>query len=603
MLKQSPSPLKRLSILVNAYDIPLTSSPPSNQQTPSPFYQSPEPASPQSLLENDPVPRTARPKSLFFAAASRGPSPSPSSRTNRPRPKSYGGALTVEALELVLDFESRMAAMESKHSRVCAELEEARDALSSERASRRSTHRFSTLSHARFSSVSSSTTHGSDGADEVNDIEYERRLRNELQETLKKIRAQNDAVTRSLRQQEDANSSLMAALEEERAARKTVEEEFARLSTLNLTLFEHNKLLAGRDAALQEDISTLMTKAQAEKCMRAALEAELSRRSTTPSPAIETAELTSVREELQQATDRLSSAEDECAILRERVSTLQHQLVMCVDSSSQAIELERELRSDMEERARVLEEENITLRARLDIATPDEMTPGAWLKRSPSKRRPISGRLDRKLLTNLKLDTTDRILERYRHIAASKKVHQHRTRRLASKRTSVHGVPNTTLLLSPFPFPPPITVLLPPIRRDSHTFPSPEIESACSDSTKVASPTPSQRPSISISKRSPSRNSTLNSMRSSPMPVMLAATLSKKESRPQWSLFKANSSIYVDVNSSLDEPMPEVPLTKPATRPSPVKPKPTLRALILRRASTIFIDSISDFSRDDTLYD
>ncbi|KAJ7063290.1 hypothetical protein C8F01DRAFT_1132374 [Mycena amicta] len=550
MLKQSPSPLakqQRLSVFVDPYDSPSQISPLLEELTPSPFQQSPESLSRHSSIhEPVPAPRTARPQSFFHT--------SPGPRMPRPRPQSYGGALTMETLELVLDFESRIAEMESGHSRLRAELEEARDALNSERAAKRSSHRFSTLSHARFSSISSSTS-GSDGpGDALNDIEYERRLRTELQDTLKKIRAQNDTIARSLRQNEETCSSLKAALEDECSARKVAEEAVARLSALNLTLFEHNKLLAGRDTALQEDISALMSKAQAEECMRTVLEAELQRRTAPPpietsSEGFSTDDLSSAREELQIATERLSNVEEECAVLRERVSTLQQQLVVVVDSSSKSLEVERELRSDMEQRAQILADENTSLKARLDSleeAFPNGHAPDAWIKRSPSKRRPISGRLDKRIVLNLKLDTTDRILERYRHVATSKKYPV----------AAAPAISTTTPALSTFTI---------PTTSPINAVPPGSPESACS--TKVASPAPSQR----AAKRAPR------------MSVIVAATLSKN--RPQGSMFKANSSIFVDINSRIDEPMPQV-----VQHLSPAKPKRDLRTFILWRTSSIFGD-------------
>ncbi|KAF7294944.1 hypothetical protein MIND_01032500 [Mycena indigotica] len=572
MHKHSPSPLqKRLSVLVQPFDTPSPISPLIEELTPSPLQHSPEPLSPQDPRHELTPPRinSSRRQSLFH------------SEPRRQRPKSYGGALTVEALELVLDFESRIAEMEARHAQVCSELEEARDALNNERAVRRSSHRFSTLSHARFSSTSSSPSEGQGEA--VNDVEYERQLRTELQSTLKKIRAQNETLSRSLHEQEDTCSSLTASLEEERGGRKAAEEEVLRLSSLNLTLFEHNKLLAGRDAALQQDLSELMTKAQAEEYMRTALEVELARR-TAVSPLVEETaqdELFLAREELQITTEQLSIVQEECTTLRQRVALLQEQLVMCVDSSSQALEFERELRSDMEERSRLLSDENTSLKTRLDSleeAFPDGHAPDAWIKRSPPKRRPVSLRLDKKIISPLKLDTTDRIVERYRHVATSKRVREHRKRRLTVAKVTKRPVVATTAL-SMTPAQSTFVVSSFPIRIVPPRSPTTP-ESICS--TKVASPAPSQR--TAASKRKP------------PMSAIVAATLSKK--RPEWSLFKADSSIFVDVKSDMDEP-----LTPIIHHPSPVKPRRDLRAFLLRRTASIFgdVDEVSSRLGDDNL--
>ncbi|KAJ7285847.1 hypothetical protein C8J57DRAFT_650317 [Mycena rebaudengoi] len=199
---------KRLSIVINPYDPPSPISP-LFVLSPSPY--SPCPYSPEA--SPPPSPSPVRQSQQPFASNSddsrlSDPHASPvSHRPMRIRPKSYGGALTPATLELILGFEAKIAELESRHTKISVELEETRDSLANERAARRSSHRFSSISHARFSSISSST-HGSDGhASEQNDADYDRRLREELQDSLKKIRAQNALLSRSLRQKEDACAS------------------------------------------------------------------------------------------------------------------------------------------------------------------------------------------------------------------------------------------------------------------------------------------------------------------------------------------------------------------------------------------------------------
>ncbi|KAF7322965.1 hypothetical protein HMN09_00076100 [Mycena chlorophos] len=573
MLKTTPSKTlpKRLSVFIHDSPSKIVL----EESSPLVLNDSPTTYSPQAAL------KTPRPRSLHVQ------------RSPRARPKSYGGGLTVEALELVLDFESRIAEMESRHRQVVAELEEARDALNNERANRRSSNRFSTLSHARFSSVSSSATAASDspvGKDGVDDVEYERRLRTELQDTLKKIRAQNDTITRSLRQQEESCASLSASLEEERRSRKAAEEEVGRLSAVNVTLFEHNKLLAGRDAALQEDISALTSRAEAEGTLRAALEAELDRIAASPPTPLPldvdesvADSLSSAREELQIATERLSTAEEECIALRQRVAALQQQLVMCVDSSSQALEFERELRADMEERSRLLADENSALKTRLDSLEevfPSGHAPDAWIKRSPPKRRPISIRVDKRLST-VSIPKTPK-LERYRDVATSRRMREHKRRRLAAAGTeaaprraaiaapALSTTPAVSTFVIPAAFP-----IRPVVVRASSLPTTPAPDSACSDATKVASPVSS----ISSSRRKSKRAAVTH------MSAIVAATLSKHT--PEWSRFKTDSSIFVDINSSIDEPMQRVHQQQHA---SPVKPKRDLRTFLLRTSTTLFID-------------
>ncbi|KAJ7449798.1 hypothetical protein FB451DRAFT_1286579 [Mycena latifolia] len=603
---------KRLSVIVNPYDPPSPVSPFFDLLTPLPYSPSPYSPDPSPPSSPPPVRLTQQlfassPPSLLSESLTEAPAP----RINRPprvRPKSYGGALTPATLELILDFESRIAELESRHTRISVELEETRDALNNERAERRSSRRFSTLSHARFSSISSSA-YGSDGqTSDQNDADYDRRLREELQDSLKKIRAQNAMISRSLRQKEESCASLSSALEEERTARKTADEEVARLSALNFTLLEHNKLLVGRDAALQEDISSLITKSQADEWMRGVLEAELRRRGppnsdsvtevTQPPPDGPTfgitlehqgtlrAELVSTRDELHIAQVRLSTTEQQCTTLTQRVSSLQQQLVMCLDSSSQALEVERDLRADVEERARVLAEENAALTARvtfLEESSPDGQASEVLIKRSSSfgkdndvKRRPISGRLQKKTDSSPKTDAVDRILVRHRHVLTSRKLREHRKKRLAMTKKQIRREPLATPLATPtlrtFPIPKPVSL-------DTPMSP----ESSCS--TKVESPGPSPSPMAKRHKR---------------MSVILAATLSK-DSRPLWSALKTDSSLFVDVSNRIDEPMTQLDTVKGTPVKRPAKRPKDLRTLMMRRASAIFVDLAHSYTSVETV--
>jgi hypothetical protein len=252
------------------------------------------------------------------------------------------------------------------------------------------------------------------------------------------------------------------------------------------------------------------------------------------------AELVSTRDELHITQVRLSTSDQQCATLTRRVTALQEQLVMCLDSSSQALEVERELRADVEERSRVLAEENGAMKTRLTLleeAFPNGQAPEAWVKHSSSsgkdsdvKRRPVSGRLQKKVDSNLKIDTVDRLLDRHRHVLTSKvsqvhlsqdqhsfvdqKIRDHRKRRLSMAKLPKHD--------------PLVTPTSRTFTLSSHKVHPPDTPiSTCS--TKVASPGPSPTPMSKRNKR---------------MSVILAATLSK-ESRPAWSALKTNSSLFV----------------------------------------------------------
>ncbi|KAF7363435.1 hypothetical protein MSAN_00999300 [Mycena sanguinolenta] len=605
----TPEGKKRLSLLaLNPYDAPSPVSPVFDLLTPVPYSPSPYSPAPSTPTSPPPVQLTQQPLSsspppMHWMNQLHPTEPAPrSTRSSKMRPKSYGGGLTPESLELILDFESRIAELESRHTMISVELEETRDALNSERAARRTSNRFSTLSLSRFSSISSS----SDGGSDQNDADYERRLRDELQETLKKIRAQNALISRSLRQKEETCTSLSTALEEERSARKAAADEVARLTAANFTLLEHNKLLVGRDAALQEDISSLITKSQADEWMRGVLETELHRRSPPspehaneafsapqprrPSLTLEhqgdlRAELVSARDELHITQVRLATSEKECAALTQRVSALQRELVMCLDSSSQALEVERELRADVEERFREMADEKDGLKTRLTLLEevfPDGHAPEAWIKKRSSmsaKRRPVSGRLQKKLDSDVKIDTADRLLDRHRHVLTSKKIRDHKKRRQSlTKSTKRNVLPTPTaqnFRLSFNKVHPPDTPM--------------SSESTCS--TKVASPSPLFEPTSKRHKR---------------MSVILAATLAKNN-RPTWSALKTNSSLFVDVNNRLDEPMVQletVMASPPRQPPKRARPRPQdLRTYMMQRASAIFVDLAHSYTSVDTVHE
>lgn len=304
--------------------------------------------------------------------------PPPSSRALRAplktRPKTYGGDLTPAALELVLGFEERIAHIESRHTRISVELEATREALFTEREER-----------SRNSSISSYSQQSAplDGQIVHTNLNYQRK-RDDLLNSLKTLRGQNALLSRSLREKEDSYASLKADLEAERAARIAAEEEVGSLSSINFTLLEHNKLLFGRDSALQEDISSLITKSQADDWMRGVLEEEL-RHSRGASPAVNAADaklpsprptlgitlehqgtlraqLVSTRDELHISQQRLAESEKQCTLLNERVTSLQQQVNLCVDSSAHALEMERELRAEIEGHVQELMDENSLLK-------------------------------------------------------------------------------------------------------------------------------------------------------------------------------------------------------------------------------------------------
>ncbi|KAJ7709917.1 hypothetical protein B0H17DRAFT_244236 [Mycena rosella] len=392
-------------------------------------------------------------------------------------------------------------------------------------------------------------------------------------------------ISRSLRQKEEICASLSSALEEEKSARKTADEEVARLSALNFTLLEHNKLLVGRDAGLQEYISSLITKSQADEWMRGVLEAELRRRAPADSdsvPEVSQPPPEAGRPALSASFEHQGSLRAELVSTRDELHIAQKQLVMCLDSSSQALEVERDLRADVEERARVLADENAALKARLTSLEEDGQMSEVWTKRASScakysnvKRRPVSGRRQKTDSTS-KMDAVYRSPERHRHVLTSRKLREHKKMRLFLAKRQTRLERPATPPLQTFTMPKP-----PSIQRSVDTPMSPE--STCS--TKVASPGPSPSSASKRNKR---------------MSVILAATLSK-DSRPSWSALKTDSSLFVDVSSRMDEPMTQLYTVQSAPAKRPAKRPKDLRTYMMRRASAIFIDLAQSYTSVDTV--
>lgn len=309
------------------------------------------------------------------------------------RRQTYGGDLNGITRQLVLGYEQSIALLEAKDSQIPVDPV---DRQTDDAAIKRQTILLPT--------TTTTTTALDLHINQQSDLLYERKLRMEVLETLKKIRAQNALLSRSIREFQDKNAALTEALEAETDRRMQIEAELKRLYQANFTLLEHNKLLVGRDSALQEDISTLITKSQADDWMRNVLEDELrSARQNSPEPtdpdlfdqrrnslvslqrspqheslkrrsmAITLehsgplrAQLTAARDELHITQRLLAESEKKCAELTEKIAAIHLNMTQCVDSSAQALEVERELRAEVTERLACLEEENVSLRSTID---------------------------------------------------------------------------------------------------------------------------------------------------------------------------------------------------------------------------------------------
>ncbi|KAJ3827934.1 hypothetical protein F5880DRAFT_1083564 [Lentinula raphanica] len=318
--------------------------------------------------------------------------PRPTTAPTHVRRKTYAGELAVATRATIHDYEERIALLESQNSRFSVELNATQNALADEREDRR-IERQSLIMPSTLSSRSSAQIDFHQGTDEQSELDYERKLRTEILDTLKKIRAQNMTLSQSLRESQENHASLSSVLEAEKREKEELQEEMKELAHKNFTLYEHNKLLVGRDNILQEEISSLMTKSQADDWMRSVLEEELRKQrskqgssdddsynshDTHPSPEVSPlaitlehqgplrAQLVATRDELHIARRCLEVSESKRQELESRVGILQRNMSQCLDSSAQALEVERELRAEVERYARDLEEEILRLKDDLE---------------------------------------------------------------------------------------------------------------------------------------------------------------------------------------------------------------------------------------------
>jgi hypothetical protein len=210
--------------------------------------------------------------------------------------------------------------------------------------------------------------------------------------SLKIISAQKPAPSESIDKNLEANQNLKAELlalkaelEAERFAREAAKGELKRLADINSILSENNRLLSSRDNAVQSQIFFLNMKSYNDDRTRMNIIADLRMALRTlcaeqkvypddglilPSPtpvgldsrlgdapsntnrpfkAIRRKFVT-VQSELDLTNDKLSASENRCNTLLERVSSLQRNIITCVDESAKALEVERELRFEIEDK-------------------------------------------------------------------------------------------------------------------------------------------------------------------------------------------------------------------------------------------------------------
>jgi hypothetical protein len=265
------------------------------------------------------------------------PSPAPPLRANH---------LDVAATETINGLEDHIAHLEVSHTQISLELDTTRETLFRERSTRRD----STLS----TPSQSPEHHDMFGCDDTLKL-------------LKATRAKNAALSRSLDQQVHLNKSLTDDLEVERFARGAVEEEVKCLKALNMAFSEQNRTFASR-AVSPQDFPDLGTTGYYENTLY------LLRK-----------DLASIHDELCITKRKLAASDNQCCELRKKVSSLQRSITICVDETAKALDVERELRYEIQARLQDAVEANEDLRSKWSA---DETLTNAELLTEPWERWP-----------------------------------------------------------------------------------------------------------------------------------------------------------------------------------------------------------------------
>ncbi|KAK0503249.1 hypothetical protein EDD18DRAFT_1137067 [Armillaria luteobubalina] len=287
------------------------------------------------------------------------------------RRKTFAGDMNTATRNLLLDFEEKVALLESRNKHISVELEATRDALVMEREERQTIYPLPT----------ERPTTPDDQISDQSAILRERKLRMDTLEVLKRVRTQNTVLSRSVREHQGQCESLSSLLDKEREERQRAETESARLSQVNFKLSEHNKLLASRDLAFQTMTSSFEPRPPKEFSQNHAIESTSSEDHRCPLRA----QFNSASDELHVVKLQLTASQEKRANLAERITSLQRQMIQCVDLSTQALEVERDLRNEISYRASLLSSEKAELQDKVR-ALEEELQREASLSTPTGKR-------------------------------------------------------------------------------------------------------------------------------------------------------------------------------------------------------------------------
>ncbi|KII88527.1 hypothetical protein PLICRDRAFT_124776 [Plicaturopsis crispa FD-325 SS-3] len=279
---------------------------------------------------------------------------------NRKSPSMVGGSSTT----LNRTFEERVEQFESNYAQISSELAASQEPFMRPRRNRYLlSDRPASMSQSDFDAPIS--TNG----------QNERSIKDEYITSLRKVRAQNVSLSRALRDQTARNASLLKELEEERASHSAVTGQ----------VFSSPP----RSTRTPTQPTASATKPYAKNWATKAADGVRSSTDTSPtisakshynppsflngSPRPISASNDTIRQlsptafkAARHAQEKLAISEERCAALSSKVSSLQTAVNTCIDQSSAAIQVERELRFEVETRVLQLLDENRSLKDEKD---------------------------------------------------------------------------------------------------------------------------------------------------------------------------------------------------------------------------------------------
>jgi hypothetical protein len=269
-------------------------------------------------------------------------------------------SLEPAAAEIILELMERIRQLEASHTELCVDLEAARDALVQTQETKTSYKRCSVVSVQSHATQSASSTAS------------EPKSKEELRVMLKSSRAEVAQLSRLLREQTERADTSMTKSKEEERSREIAEADIKRLSDENAMLSVHNETLEARDKSLQDCLDSVISEFHKNEWSIGALKMRLTRQSLDSGQAddgqsqalppfdIPTEILTLLSDlrqniwllidELLVTRTKLGASERERLSLVDKVASTQQDMRICVDEAAKALEVERELRVEMEMR-------------------------------------------------------------------------------------------------------------------------------------------------------------------------------------------------------------------------------------------------------------